>query len=67
VVRQRVESVDTNNSAGEAKIAEHRRFAQRGRPKGHKAELATGRARKVKISLYLDRIHPGEMFDRALR
>jgi len=81
VVGQRVESVDTNNSAGEAKSAEHRRFAQRGRPKGCKAEPATGKARKVKISLYLseslvndlydwaheDRIHPGEMFDRALR
>ncbi|HWU39239.1 MAG TPA: hypothetical protein VN203_16465 [Candidatus Acidoferrum sp.] len=75
-----VESVDTNNSAGEAKIAEHHRFAQRGRPKGRKAEPATGKAPKVKISLYLseslvndlydwaheDRIHPGEMFDRAL-
>jgi hypothetical protein len=74
------EPADENGAAGEAKNGASRRFAQRGRPKGSKSELA-GKTRKVKVSLYLseaivndlyewahaDRVHPGEMFDRALR
>ena len=60
---------------------ETRRFAKRGRPKGRKDETPTDKAKKVKISLFLsetliqdlydwaheDRIHPGEMFERALK
>lgn len=56
------------------------RFARRGRPKGRKEEPAS-KGRKVKVSLFLsellvndlynwahdDRIHPGEMFERALK
>ena len=59
---------------------EPRRFATRGRPKGRKSEPA-GKARKVKVSLfideaivndiydwaYADRMQPGEMFERALK
>lgn len=59
---------------------ERRRFAMRGRPKGHREEPG-GKGRKVKVSLFLsetlvndlyewahaDRIHPGEMFERALK
>ena len=72
---------EESGAAGEARQAEHRRFAQRGRPKGRKDEPAADKTRKVKVSLYLseplvndlydwahaDRIHPGEIFDRALR
>jgi hypothetical protein len=59
---------------------ESRRFAMRGRPKGQKDEQPTAKTRKVKVSLFLpedlvndlydwahaDKIHPGEMFERAL-
>jgi hypothetical protein len=75
------EPADEIGVAGEAKTGEHRRFAKRGRPKGRKDEAPGGKARKVKVSLFLrediindlydwahdDRIHPGEMFDRALQ
>lgn len=64
----------------EPDTAEQRRFAMRGRPKGRKEEPG-GKGRKVKVSLFLsetlvndlydwahaDRIHPGEMFERALK
>ena len=60
---------------------ERRRFAKRGRPKGSRDEGPTAKTRKVKVSLFLsevlvndlydwahhDRIHPGEMFERALK
>ena len=60
--------------------SDYRRFAKRGRPKGSKDDAA-GKTRKVKVSLFLsedlvndlydwahaDKIHPGEMFDRALK
>ena len=65
----------------EADTADHRRFAKRGRPKGQKAGEPSGKGRKVKVSLFLseciindlydwahaDKIHPGEMFERALK
>lgn len=70
-----------NGHAGEATGGRTRRFAQRGRPKGRKDGPTADNARKVKVSLYLsetivndlyewahaDRVHPGEMFDHALR
>jgi hypothetical protein len=60
---------------------DHRRFAKRGRPKGRRDEEPAAKTRKVKVSLFLsevlvndlydwahhDRIHPGEMFERALK
>jgi hypothetical protein len=66
---------------GDAGETESRRFAKRGRPKGSNAEESTGKTRKVKVSLFLsevivndlydwahaDKIHPGEMFERALK
>lgn len=75
------EPADEKGPASQVTSGGHRRFAQRGRPKGSKDEPATGKNRKVKVSLYLsealvndlydwahaDRVHPGEMFDRALR
>jgi hypothetical protein len=62
-------------------IEASRRFAKRGRPKGAKEADATVKTRKVKVSLFLseeivndlyewahaDKIHPGEMFERALK
>jgi hypothetical protein len=59
---------------------DRRRFAMRGRPKGQKDEPPATKTRKVKVSLFLpedlvndlydwahdDKIHPGEMFERAL-
>jgi hypothetical protein len=59
---------------------ESRRFAMRGRPKGQKDEQSVAKCRKVKVSLFIpeelvndlyewahdDKIHPGEMFERAL-
>lgn len=74
------ESAVENNSADEAPTGGSRRFAKRGRPKGRKEE-PTPKTRKVKVSLFLsevlvndlydwaydDKIHPGEMFERALK
>jgi hypothetical protein len=70
-----------NESTDDAGSGDSRRFAKRGRPKGCKAGEATAKARKVKVSLFLseilvndlydwahaDRVHPGEMFERALK
>jgi len=67
--------------ADEAKSSDHRRFAKRGRPKAGKESQSAGKGPKVKVSLFLsevlvndlydwahnDRIHPGEMFERALK
>jgi hypothetical protein len=67
--------------ADDADTGEGRRFAKRGRPKGRKPDAATGTTRKVKVSLFLnevivndlyewahaDRMHPGEMFEAALK
>ena len=64
-----------------AKQVDMPRFAKRGRPKGRKDEPAASKGRKVKVSLFLsevlvndlydwahqDRMHPGEMFERALK
>jgi hypothetical protein len=61
-------------------MEESPRFAKRGRPKGRKEDSAV-KERKVKVSLFLsealvndlyawaheDKMHPGAMFDRALR
>jgi hypothetical protein len=66
---------------GEASASDSRRFAKRGRPKGRRDDEAAGKTRKVKVSLFLsealvndlynwaheDRIHPGEMFELALK
>ncbi len=60
---------------------ENRRFAKRGRPKGRKDGVTTEKSRKVKVSLFLDekmindlydwahadKVHPGEMFEKALK
>lgn len=68
-------------AAVETEGEETRRFAKRGRPKGSKEEGTSSKGRKVKVSLFLsevlvndlydwahaDRIHPGEMFERALK
>jgi hypothetical protein len=67
--------------ADEAESGKHRRFAKRGRPKASKDTEPAGKGPKVKVSLFLsevlvndlyewahdDRIHPGEMFERALK
>jgi hypothetical protein len=67
--------------AEEVKTEDHRRFAKRGRPKGRKDVTPVSKGPKVKVSLFLseaivndlydwaheDRIHPGEMFERALK
>ena len=59
---------------------EGKRFARTGRPKGRKTDAAA-KTNKVKVSLFLDeqlvnelydwahqdRMHPGELFDKALR
>jgi hypothetical protein len=69
------------DNADAAAIAENRRFAKRGRPKSRREEEPTVKTRKVKVSLFLneelvndlyewahaDKIHPGEMFERALK
>jgi hypothetical protein len=58
-----------------------RRFAKRGRPKGRKTASTAEKIQKVKVSLFIDesitndlyewahqdKLHPGEMFDQALR
>ena len=68
-------------AADEARTEDRRRFAKRGRPKGRRDNPPTAKTRKVKVSLFLseplvndfydwahdDRIHPGEMFERALK
>jgi hypothetical protein len=70
-----------DDAGQEADAGEHRRFAKRGRPKGKKDDVTNGKGRKVKVSLFLsevlvndlydwahaDRVHPGEMFERALK
>jgi hypothetical protein len=67
--------------ADQASSGDHRRFAKRGRPKASKEAPPVDKGRKVKVSLFLsellvndlydwahdDRIHPGEMFERALK
>ena len=67
--------------ADKATPDDHRRFAKRGRPKASKDTDSVGKGPKVKVSLFLsevlvndlyewahdDRIHPGEMFERALK
>jgi hypothetical protein len=78
---QGVEAAGTNGPADDTTMEEHRRFAKRGRPKARKDDAASGKTRKVKVSLFLseylindfyewaheDKIHPGEMFEKALR
>lgn len=72
---------DDDGGNNQEKAGESRRFAKRGRPKGRKDEVSTSKTRKVKVSLFLDekiindlydwahadKIHPGEMFERALK
>lgn len=74
-------SAEPDGPANQERAEETRRFAKRGRPKGRKDNVATGKARKVKVSLFLDekiindlydwahadKVHPGEMFERALK
>ncbi len=74
-------SAEADGPANQERAEETRRFAKRGRPKGRKDNVATGKARKVKVSLFLDekiindlyewahadKVHPGEMFERALK
>ncbi len=78
---QGAEPTVSNASANKAKPEESPRFAKRGRPKGRTTDEPTAKVRKVKVSLFLseiiikdlydwaheDRIHPGEMFERALK
>lgn len=78
---QGTQDAGANDRGDRDRGGEPRRFAKRGRPKGRKAEGATGKSHKVKVSLFLDekivndlyewahddRIHPGEMFERALK
>lgn len=75
------DSAKHNGPDEEADAADHRRFAKRGRPKGRKDAEPLAKGRKVKVSLFLsesivndlydwahaDKIHPGEMFERALK
>ena len=72
---------DSGDGADHPPLADQRRFAKRGRPKGSKPPDQTGATRKVKVSLFLseiivndlyewahaDRMHPGEMFEAALK
>jgi len=69
------------DSAAAETSGETRRFAKRGRPKGRKETPGADKIRKIKVSLFLseilvndlyewahdDRIHPSEMFERALK
>jgi hypothetical protein len=78
---QGVEPAGANGPAEASTMEEHRRFAKRGRPKARKDDAASGKTRKVKVSLFLseylindfydwahdDKIHPGEMFEKALK
>lgn len=77
---QASESIAAEPKPAENETPPQPRFARRGRPKGRKEEPAS-KGRKVKVSLFLsellvndlynwahdDRIHPGEMFERALK
>lgn len=70
-----------NGSTASANSDERRRFAKRGRPRASQTSASVTKGPKVKVSLFLseelvndlydwahdDRVHPGEMFDRALR
>jgi hypothetical protein len=70
-----------NDYPEDAAVEETPRFAKRGRPKGRKSAEPAAKVRKVKVSLFLseviindlydwaheDKIHPGEMFERALK
>jgi hypothetical protein len=70
-----------DESSDPAPSGDSRRFAMRGRPKGRKEEPSSAKTRKIKVSLFLseslvndlyewahaDKIHPGEMFERALK
>ena len=70
-----------NEVNDDADSRDSRRFAKRGRPKGPKPDDTAAKGRKVKVSLFLsevlvndlyewahtDKIHPGEMFERALK
>lgn len=81
VVEQGSRAVETVPAAEALPGTEHHRFAKRGRPKGRKDDEAGSKGRKVKVSLFLseiivndlydwahaDKIHPGEMFERALK
>jgi hypothetical protein len=78
---QGTEAAVRNASVDMVKGEESPRFAKRGRPKGRKVDDPATKVRKVKVSLFLsesiikdlydwaheDRIHPGEMFERALK
>ena len=78
---QGAEPAEVSGADDQDRAGESRRFAKRGRPKGRKDDGASGKARKIKVSLFLDekiindlydwahadKIHPGEMFERALR
>lgn len=78
---QGVNTVSGSGSVHPVKPEDNRRFAKRGRPKGAKPDDASAKGKKVKVSLFLsevlvndlydwahdDRIHPGEMFERALK
>jgi hypothetical protein len=71
----------SDESNDHADSRDSRRFAKRGRPKGPKPDETAAKGRKVKVSLFLsevlvndlyewahtDKIHPGEMFERALK
>ncbi|AGA31697.1 hypothetical protein [Singulisphaera acidiphila] len=71
---------DSDSPVEPSPASDTRRFAKRGRPKGSKTEPAD-KGRKVKVSLFLsevivndlyewahdDKIHPGTMFERALK
>jgi hypothetical protein len=71
----------SDESNNHADSGDSRRFAKRGRPKGPKSDETSAKGRKVKVSLFLsevlvndlyewahtDKIHPGEMFERALK
>jgi hypothetical protein len=78
---QGIESNGPVVSSDESVASDTRRFAKRGRPKGRKTASATDKIQKVKVSLFIDesitndlyewahqdKLHPGEMFDQALR
>jgi hypothetical protein len=78
---QGVQPAVDNGPAEQEKPANNRRFAMRGRPKGRKHDTPEGKARKVKVSLFLDeqiindiydwalaeKMNPGDYLDRILR
>ena len=81
MVKQGVPEPDNASAVPASTETEHHRFAKRGRPKGGRIDLPSSKGRKVKVSLFLsetivndlydwayaDKIHPGEMFERALK